>query len=119
MLNRLFIFVLLTSLSLSQVELSFGDYDHSTNSIDLYASSPYDIYGFQFNISSDALSLLSVSGGEAEAGAEGAVAGDAAATGKEGEAAKKDDKGKDQSGDKKQAGGDKKSPSEKKPQEKK
>ena len=39
MFKRLFIFVLFTTLSLSQVELSLGDYNHSTNSVDLYSSS--------------------------------------------------------------------------------
>ena len=48
------------------VELSLGEYNHSTNTIDLYASSPYDIAGFQFNASSSSLSLSGASGGAAE-----------------------------------------------------
>ena len=48
------------------VELSLGEYNHSNNTIDLYASSPYDIAGFQFNASSSSLSLSGASGGAAE-----------------------------------------------------
>ena len=48
------------------VELSLGEYNHLTNTIDLYASSPYDIAGFQFNTSSLSLSLAGASGGAAE-----------------------------------------------------
>ena len=48
------------------VELSLGEYNYLTNTIDLYASSPYDIAGFQFNASSSSLSLSGASGGAAE-----------------------------------------------------
>tara|TARA_B100002052_G_scaffold30751_1_gene23834 strand:- start:9044 stop:10741 length:1698 start_codon:yes stop_codon:yes gene_type:complete len=48
------------------VELSLGEYNYLTNTIDLYASSPYDIAGFQFNTSSLSLSLAGASGGAAE-----------------------------------------------------
>ena len=49
------------------VELSLGEYNHLTNTIDLYASSPYDLAGFQFNLNAyPALTLAGASGGAAE-----------------------------------------------------
>ena len=47
------------------VELSLGDYDHTNNTIDLYASSPYDIAGFQFQTDCPSLTLGEATGGAA------------------------------------------------------
>ena len=67
MYNKVFITILLT-LSFGNVQLSLGEYDHSTNSISVNYYSDSEIYGFQFisNQNSDVLGLTGVSGGIAE-----------------------------------------------------
>ena len=62
MFKNLFAFILFISLSLAQVELNLGYYEHATNSVKLYVSSSEDIYGFEFIVSSSSLSLAGISG---------------------------------------------------------
>jgi hypothetical protein len=68
MYKKIFLIISFLGLSFGTVELSFGGYDYSSNSIPVYYNSSDDIYGFQFvsNQNSDVLSLASVSGGIAE-----------------------------------------------------
>ena len=68
MYKKIFLIISLLGISFGNVELSFGEYNYSSNSIPVYYNSDSDIYGFQFvsNQNSDVLILGGASGGIAE-----------------------------------------------------